>query len=170
MEKNKRKSCFPTSLKFQRIMPGSEHMVTATWPQCSLMVHLSRMGQFYWECMKSYSERGNAAIFPGPHSWCQTSFVCALLSSAKEPVKFLEQCDDPEKTVLPLREWVSWCVGLWVRSVLISQLSPLLGRFDIFVEGKDVLPKTVFSHKKTSSATKHPLRIHNRQKSWRSCE
>lgn len=146
--------------------PGSEHMVAAAWPQCSLMVYLSRMGWFYWECMRSYSERGNAAIFPGP----QTSFVCALLSSAKEPVKFVEQCDDPEKPVLPLGEWVSWCVGLWVHSVLIRQLSSLLGCFDIFVEGKDVLPRTVFSHKKTSSATKHPLRIHNHQKSWRSCK
>lgn len=39
-------------------------------------------------------------------------------SLSKEPVKFVEQLGDPEKPVSPLKELVSWCLGLWVRSVI----------------------------------------------------
>lgn len=133
---------------------SSKAMLTVALPWCSLMVRLSRTGWFYWGYLKSYCERGKCSHFPDPLFWYQTYLLCALLSSSKEPVKSVQQCGDPEKPVLPLRDWDSWCPGLWVHSILISKESFLLGCFDIFVEGKGVLPRTVFSHKETNSATK----------------
>lgn len=47
----------------------------------------------------------------------------------------MKQLGDPEKIVLPLRELVSGCLGLWVSSVIDKKASSLLGGFDASVEG-----------------------------------
>lgn len=126
---------------------SSKAMLTVALPWCSLMVmFLGVPAILLW--------KGEMQPFSWPHFWHQTYLLCALLSSSREPVKSVQQCGDPEKPVLPLRDWDSWCLGLWVHGVLISKVSFLLGYFDIFVEGKGVLPRTVFSRKETSSATK----------------
>ena len=57
--------------------------------------------------------------------------------------------------------------GNWSRGVVLGPVSTqqhwsvrswlsLLGQFEVFVEGKGILPRTRFSHKETSSAAKDP--------------
>ncbi|EPQ06692.1 hypothetical protein D623_10010894 [Myotis brandtii] len=92
--------------------------------------------------------------------------VRAWSSFSKEPVEFVRQCGNPEKPVLPLRERVSWCLGLWEHRVLISKLCPLLGCVDISVEGKGILPRTG----KLALQPRTLLRIHNHQEAQRSCK
>lgn len=111
-KKEKEMPFFPTNLKLQRMTLGSEPLVIATLPWCSLMVHLSTTGWFDFTggTRSFYPERRDAAIFLFPN-WCQTSFVCALFSLCQEPMKFVEQLGDPEKPVLTLRKLVSWFPG-----------------------------------------------------------
>lgn len=54
-----------------------------------------------------------------------------------------------------------WSVNSW---------SSLLGQLDVFVEEKDILPRTGFSHKETSSATKDPPQDPQSSKVMKECK
>lgn len=103
-----------TNLEFQRMMPGSEHTVRTPLPCCSLMCIVPEQADFT-EVLEGCGHFPDSNFDPRSY----------LLSLSKEPVKCAEQLGKPERSVLLLRELVSWC-GAWAWGKTAALISKIL--------------------------------------------